>query len=125
MREGGRQHAKMAEQGSASSSYFELNELHSDLPNNWAPGADDWDLASTATAGETGPGGGHNFVAPGELGAEYRSMKQALGAETSRGTPQRDPYHGRTTDPKCAARLPCTPTCEPRQTHDAVSFPLP
>ena len=89
-----------------SASWAELGELDDsalDGPGRWAQ---EWDLASNGTAGETGPGGMHNLVGPGEIGAEYRTMKEALQTSPSPGcTPQRDPYHGRTTDPKCAARL--------------------
>ena len=74
-----------------------------DSHHEWAQ---EWDMASNATGGETGPGG-HNLVPPGVVGAEYRMMKEALEAPAARGgTPQRDPYHGRITDPKCAPSAP-------------------
>ena len=94
----------------AASSFCELDQLPADSALNESARLDesshdwaDWELASNATAGETGPGGHHNLVLPGVVGAEYRTMKEALadGAPPRGGsTPQRDPYHGRTTDPK-------------------------
>ena len=91
-------------------SFCELNNLPSsstlgarfdEASHDWGG---DWELASNCTAGETGPGGQHNLVAPGVVGAEYRQMKGALPNGSPRGasTPQRDPYHGRCIDPKCA-----------------------
>ena len=70
--------------------------------HTWARN-DEWDLASNGTAGDTGPSN-HNLVPPGVVGAEYRMMKEALETTAPRGggTPQRDPYHGRCIDPKCA-----------------------
>ena len=65
----------------------------------------EWDVASTCTNGETGIGGTHNMVPSGMIGEEYKMMKEAMDNEkctTTAGTPQRDPYHGRTTEPKCA-----------------------
>lgn len=85
----------------------------SDLDRSWEDdneSAHDWDLASQATAGETGIGGGHNLVPPGTIGEEFRSLKDALGGGASSPmggcTPQRDPYHGRTMEPKCAFATP-------------------
>lgn len=91
--------------------YCDVSSSASGLLRDWDDDAHaDWDVASnfsTCTAGETGPGG-HNVVPPGTIGAEYRMMKEALasGSAAARGTPQRDPYHGRTIEPKCAF-----PTC--------------
>ena len=80
--------------------------LQGDSGAMWDEPDHDWDLASNATASETGPG--PDCVVPyGVIGAEYRTMKGALSQEAGmpRGaTPHRDPYHGRITDPKCARR---------------------
>lgn len=77
-----------------------LNETEAWDPDD----AHEWDVASTCTNGETGIGGAHNMVPSGTIGEEYKMMKEALDNEKGTapaGTPQRDPYHGRTTEPKC------------------------
>lgn len=91
----------------SKSSYADLRESEFDV-GSWDNRERDcdWDMASNATAGETGPGG-HNIVPSGVVGAEYRLMKEALARETSplRGMNTNnpsDPYHGRTMEPKCA-----------------------
>jgi len=89
----------------SKSSYADLRESEFDV-GSWDNRERDcdWDMASNATAGETGPGG-HNIVPSGVVGAEYRLMKEALARETSplRGMNTNnpsDPYHGRTMEPK-------------------------
>ena len=73
----------------------------------------EWDLASNATANDTGMGGPDNLVPHGSLGAEYRTMKAAYSHSgdsllpRGAGTPHRDPYHGRTTEPKTVREPPC------------------
>ena len=87
--------------------YCDVSSSASGLLRDWDEDAHaDWDVASnlsSCTGGETGPGG-HNVVPPGTIGAEYRMMKEELagGSAPARGTPHRDPYHGRTMEPKCA-----------------------
>ena len=54
----------------------------------------------------------HNLVPHGVIGAEYRSLKASANGAVgiaSLPTPQRDPYHGRCVEPRCASHLP--PTC--------------
>eukprot|EP00965_Chrysotila_dentata_P004794 156891-Pleurochrysis_carterae.AAC.1 len=77
----------------------------------------DWDVAATATGGapaspHAGEGGGvthggtFDFVADGVIGAEYRTMKRAVSqSESLLKSPVRDPYHGRSVDPR-ASREP-------------------
>jgi len=51
----------------------------------------------------------HNLVPHGVIGAEYRSLKASANGAVgiaSLPTPQRDPYHGRCVEPRCASHLP-------------------
>ena len=88
---------------SSSESYDDLHGAGatSTLGETWD--ADhEWEMASNGTADHTGPGP-DNLVPHGCIGAEYRTMKANAAQEIAvpRGdTPHRDPYHGRTTDPK-------------------------
>ena len=97
----------------ASSSYCDLQH---GVDQSWLDASNEqreteWDLASTGTAGgETGPGGGHNLVPHGAIGAEFRTMKAALAHDEPMplrgGTPQSDPYHGRTVEPRTVREPP-------------------
>ena len=92
-------------------SFDELSEfpLHAGTSHHWVhDGEPHSPMPSDATAGETGPGGGLNLVASGVVGAEYRMMKDAIESPGPRGsaTPQSDPYHGRSTDPKTLREPP-------------------
>jgi hypothetical protein len=85
----------------SNESYLELS-LPGALEDPRRDGDCDWELASTGTAGETGPGG-NNMVPHGTIGHEYRTMKAARAAEMALprgGTPIRDPYHGKTMEPR-------------------------
>lgn len=74
--------------------------------------SDDWESAPN---GETLPDGEgststtalhpDDLVADGVIGAEYRSMK-LLKMEAASATPPRDPYHGRSSEPKLAREPP-------------------
>ena len=109
-------------------SYCELSATPDALGQTWMENEcdGDWDLASNCTAGETGPGG-HNIVPHGSIGAEFRTMKAGLAHETSAsrntGTPQRDPYHGRTVEPRSVSHFPPPgPSCLVRFACICIGF---
>ena len=81
--------------------------------DSWEHYSDGWESTPNGETLQDSEGGSTSTTAPhpddivadGVIGAEYRSMKMAK-MEAASATPPRDPYHGRSSEPKLSREPP-------------------